>query len=249
MDAQQTMVDVIAHNLANVSTNGFKRSQVNFQDLLYLKMRQADREVSSGITAPSGVEVGSGVKIASTARVFSPGSMESSGNDLDIAIQGEGFFQVTLPSGELRYTRDGAFQKDSNGYVVTANGYHLSPGITIPQDAMSVDVGADGTVTVQTPSGVQVVGMIELYRFANPAGLSAEGENLFKETEASGAAIAGQAGLEGYGTLLSRYLEKSNVQMVQELVNLITAQRGYEINSRCIRTGDNMLQQLNQLIR
>jgi flagellar basal-body rod protein FlgG len=249
MDAQQTMVDVIAHNLANVSTNGFKRSQVNFQDLLYLKLRQADREVSSGVTAPSGVEVGSGVKIASTARVFSPGSVESSGNDLDIAIQGEGFFQVTLPSGELRYTRDGAFQKDANGDVVTANGYQLSPGITIPQDAMSIDVGADGTVTVQTSSGAQVVGMVELYRFANPAGLSAEGENLYKETEASGAALAGQAGLEGYGTLLSRYLEKSNVQMVQELVNLITAQRGYEINSRCIRTGDNMLQQLNQLVR
>ena len=201
MDAQQTMVDVIAHNLANVSTNGFKRSQVNFQDLLYLKMRQADREVSSGITAPSGVEVGSGVKIASTARVFSPGSMESSGNDLDIAIQGEGFFQVTLPSGELRYTRDGAFQKDSNGYVVTANGYHLSPGITIPQDAMSVDVGADGTVTVQTPSGVQVVGMIELYRFANPAGLSAEGENLLKKQRpAERHSRTGR--IEGYGTLL-----------------------------------------------
>lgn len=249
MDAQQTMVDVIAHNLANVNTNGFKRSQVNFQDLLYLKMRQADREVSSGVTAPSGVEVGSGVKIASTARVFSPGSLESSGNDLDIAIQGEGFFQVTLPSGELRYTRDGAFQKDANGYVVTANGYQLSPSITIPTEAMSVDVGADGTVTVQTPSGPQVVGTIELYRFANPAGLSAEGENLYRETEASGSAVSGQAGMDGYGTLLSRYLEKSNVQMVQELVNLITAQRGYEINSRCIRTGDNMLQQLNQLVR
>lgn len=249
MDAQQTMVDVIAHNLANVNTNGFKRSQVNFQDLLYLKMRQADREVSSGVTAPSGVEVGSGVKIASTARVFSPGSLESSGNDLDIAIQGEGFFQVTMPSGELRYTRDGAFQKDANGYVVTANGYQLSPSITIPTEAMSVDVGADGTVTVQTPSGPQVVGTIELYRFANPAGLSAEGENLYRETEASGSAVSGQAGMDGYGSLLSRYLEKSNVQMVQELVNLITAQRGYEINSRCIRTGDNMLQQLNMLIR
>lgn len=249
MDAQQTMVDVIAHNLANVNTNGFKRSHVNFQDLLYLKMRQADREVSSGVTAPSGLEVGSGVKTASVSRVFSPGEMQSTGNDLDMAIQGEGFFQVTLPNGELRYTRDGAFYKDADGYVVTANGYQLSPGITVPTDAVSVDIGADGTVTSQTPAGVQVIGTIELYRFPNPAGLSAEGENLFRETEASGAAVSGQAGQEGYGSILSRYLEKSNVQMVNELVNLITAQRGYEINSRCIRTGDNMLQQLNQLVR
>ena len=249
MDAQQTMVDVIAHNLANVNTNGFKRSQVNFQDLLYLKMRQADREVSSGVTAPSGLEVGNGVKIASTARVFSPGELESSGNDLDMAIQGEGFFQVTLPNGELRYTRDGAFQRDANGYIVTANGYQLSPGITIPSDSISIDIGADGTVTAQTPAGVQVVGMVELYRFPNPAGLTAEGENLYRETQASGAAVSGQAGQQGYGSILSRYLEKSNVQMVNELVNLITAQRGYEINSRCIRTGDNMLQQLNQLVR
>lgn len=249
MDAQQTMVDVIAHNLANVNTNGLKRSHVNFQDLLYVKMRQADREVSSGITAPSGLEVGSGVKTASISRIFSPGEMQSTGNDLDMAIQGDGFFQVTLPNGELRYTRDGAFYKDADGYIVTANGYQLSPGITIPADAMSVDIGADGTVTCQTPSGIQVVGTIELYRFPNPAGLSGEGENLFRETEASGAAVSGQAGQDGYGSILSRYLEKSNVQMVNELVNLITAQRGYEINSRCIRTGDNMLQQLNQLVR
>jgi flagellar basal-body rod protein FlgG len=249
MDAQQTMVDIIAHNLANVNTNGFKRSQVNFQDLLYIKMRQADREVTSGVTAPSGLEVGSGVKVASTSRVFSSGTLESTGNELDMAIQGEGFFQVTLPSGEERYTRDGAFQKDADGYIVTANGYQLSPGITIPSDAMAVDIGTDGTVTVQTPSGVQVVGTIDLYRFPNPAGLAAEGDNLYRETEASGTAVSGRAGEEGYGTLLSQYLEKSNVEMVQELVNLITAQRGYEINSRCIRTGDNMLQQLSQLIR
>lgn len=249
MDAQQTMVDVIANNLANVNTNGFKRTQVNFQDLLYLKMRQADREVSSGITAPSGLEVGNGVKTASTTRSFTVGEMENTGGELDMAIQGDGFFQVTLPNGELRYTRDGAFQRDANGYVVNASGYQLSPGITIPSEATAIDIAADGTVSVQTASGTQVVGMVELYRFPNASGLTAEGDNLYRETEASGASVAGTAGQDGYGSILSQYLEKSNVKMVTELVNLITAQRGYEINSRCIRTGDNMLQQLTQLIR
>ena len=249
MDAQQTMVDVIANNLANVNTNGFKRSQVNFQDLLYVKMRQASREVSAGITAPSGMEVGSGVRIAATNRAFSVGELQSTGNELDMAIQGDGFFQVTLPNGELRYTRDGAIQKDANGLLVNASGYELSPPITIPEDALAVDIAPDGTVSVETYTGTQVVGTIELYRFSNPAGLTAEGGNLYRETEASGAAIAGTAGENGFGPILSQYLEKSNVQMVNELVNLITAQRAYEINSRTIRTGDNMLQQLNQLIR
>lgn len=249
MDAQQTMVDVIANNLANVNTNGFKRVNVNFQDLLYVKMREASREVASGVTAPSGLEVGSGVKTASTTRTFSVGDMQSTRNELDVAIQGDGFFQVTLPSGELRYTRDGAFQKDANGVIVNASGYPISPTITIPQDAMAVDIAADGTVSVETPAGTQVVGSIQTYRFPNNAGLSAEGGNLYRETEASGAAIAGTPGEKGFGSLLSQYLEKSNVQMVTELVNLITAQRAYEINSRTIRTGDNMLQQLNQLVR
>lgn len=249
MDAQQTLVDVIAHNLANVNTNGFKRTQVNFQDLLYLKLKQASREVSAGLTAPSGLEVGSGVRTASMNRSFTVGQIVGTGNELDLAIQGDGFFQVTLPNGEYRYTRDGAFQRDANGTVVTAGGYPLSPTITIPQNAIAVDVAADGTVSVQTPEGAQVVGTIQLYRFPNSAGLSAEGNNLYRETEASGAAIAGTAGEQGFGEILSHHLEKSNVQMVTELVNLITAQRAYEVNSRTIRTGDNMLQQLNQLVR
>lgn len=249
MDAQQTMVDVIANNLANINTNGYKRVSVNFQDLLYVKMREASREVASGVTAPSGLEVGSGVKTASTTRAFSVGDMQSTRNELDVAIQGDGFFQVTLPSGELRYTRDGAFQKDANGVLVNASGYPISPTITVPQDAITVDIAADGTVSVETPAGTQVVGSIQTYRFPNNAGLSGEGGNLYRETEASGAAIAGTPGQEGFGSLLSQYLEKSNVQMVTELVNLITAQRAYEINSRTIRTGDNMLQQLNQLVR
>ncbi len=249
MDAQQTMVDVIANNLANVNTNGYKRVNVNFQDLLYVKMREASREVSSGVTAPSGVEVGSGVKTASTTRSFGVGDMQSTRNPLDVAIQGDGFFQVTLPSGELRYTRDGSFQRDANGTIVNASGYPISPTITIPQDATGVDIAVDGTVSVETPGGTQVVGTIQTYRFPNAAGLSGEGSNLYRETEASGAAIAGTPGQNGFGELLSNYLEKSNVQMVTELVNLITAQRAYEINSRTIRTGDNMLQQLNQLVR
>jgi flagellar basal-body rod protein FlgG len=249
MDAQQTMIDAIANNLANVSTNGFKRSQVNFQDLLYLKMRDADREVASGITAPSGLEIGSGVQVASTTKTFTVGEVQRTGNDLDVAIQGDGFFKVLLPNGEERYTRDGAFQKDANGLLVNASGYQISPGITIPQDAMMIDIAADGTVSAQTPAGTQAVGTLELYRFPNPAGLSSEGGNLYRETASSGANVAGKAGEQGYGSILSKYLEKSNVEMVTELVNLINAQRAYEINSRTIRTGDNILQQLSQLIR
>lgn len=249
MDAQQTMVDSIANNLANINTNGFKRSNVNFQDLLYLKIREAGREVASGITAPSGLEIGSGVRMASTNKVFTVGELQSTGNDYDMAIEGDGFFQVTLPSGELRYTRDGSFQRDSSGQLVNASGYVLSPGITIPQDATTVDISPDGTVNAATVGGNQVVGTLELYRFQNPTGLSSEGGNIYRETEASGTAISGTPGEEGFGSILSKYLEKSNVQMVSELVNLITAQRGYEINSRCIRIGDNMLRQLNMLIR
>jgi len=249
MDAQQTMVDVIANNLANVNTNGYKRTQVNFQDLLYVKMREASREISSGITAPSGIEIGSGVRTASTTRAFTVGELQKTSNELDVAIQGDGFFQVTLPSGELRYTRDGAFQKNADGLVVNASGYQISPALTIPDDALAVDIASDGTVSVETSSGTQVVGSMELYRFSNSAGLSAEGGNLYRETEASGAAISGTPGEDGFGSLLSQYLEKSNVEMVTELVNLITAQRAYEINSRTIKTGDNMLQQLSQLVR
>ncbi len=249
MDAQQTMVDAIANNLANINTNGYKRSNVNFQDLLYLKIREAGSEVASGVTAPSGLEIGSGVRLASTSKIFTVGELQSTGNDMDIAIEGDGFLQVSLESGENRYTRDGALQLDSNGQIVTAAGFIVSPGINIPTEATSIGIARDGTVNVQMPTGNQVAGTLELYRFQNSAGLSSEGGNLYRETEASGTATAGTPGENGYGSILSRYLEKSNVKMVSELVNLIQAQRGYEINSRCIRVGDNMLRQLNQLIR
>lgn len=249
MAAQQMMVDSIANNLANVNTNGYKRSQCNFQDLLYLKMREAGREIASGVTAPSGLEIGSGVKLASTTKVFTVGQLQNSGRDLDVAIQGDGFFEVTLPDGEARYTRDGSLQMDSTGKLVNASGFEISPSITIPLEATSVDIANDGTVSVQTPSGVQTAGTIDLYRFQNPAGLSSEGGNLYRETEASGTATSGTAGENGYGGILSKFLEKSNVEMVNELVSLITAQRGYEINSRSIRVGDEMLRKLNMLIR
>ncbi|MHC4524398.1 MAG: flagellar basal-body rod protein FlgG [Planctomycetota bacterium] len=249
MDAQQMMVDTIANNLANVNTNGYKRTQLNFQDLLYVKLQEAGREISSGITAPSGLEVGSGVKAASTSRVFTQGEFQATGRELDFAIQGDGFFQVTLPNGEYRYTRDGSFQKDADGRIVNASGYELSPGFSVPDEATSIDISLDGSVTIGTPSGVQALGQIELYRFSNNGGLSSEGGNLYKETEASGTATAGNPGENGYGTILAQYLEKGNVQMVNELVNLITAQRAYEINSRSIRVGDEMLRELNQLVR
>lgn len=250
MDAQQKMVDVIANNIANVNTNGYKCSQINFQDLLYLKLQDPGREVSSGTKAPSGMEIGSGVRAASIIKVHTQGEAQSTGRDLDCAIQGEGFFQLTHPTtGEYRYTRDGSFSKDADGRIVNTNGYELSPGFSVPTDAISIDIAQDGTVSVETASGTQTLGQIQLYRFPNNGGLSSVGDNLYKETEASGVAIAGNAGENGCGTILSRYLEKSNVQLVNELVNLITAQRAYEVNSRCIRTGDDMLKELNQLVR
>lgn len=248
MAAQQTMVDSIANNLANINTNGYKRAQVNFQDLLYLKIREAGREIASGVTAPSGLEIGSGVRMASTNKVFTVGEFQNTGRSLDVAIQGDGFFEVILPNGDRRYTRDGSIQMDANGQLVNASGYAISPSITIPTEATSIDVGTDGTISVQTSSGSTVVGTFDLYRFPNNSGLSAEGGNLYKETEASGTATSGTAGEEGYGSILSKFLEKSNVEMVNELVNLITAQRGYEINSRIIKVGDRMLRKLNGLI-
>ena len=249
MSAQQTMIDSIAHNLANMNTNGYKRAQVNFQDLLYLKLREAGREIASGIIAPSGLEIGSGVRMASTNKVFTLGELQITNRDLDLAIQGDGFFEVTLANGDKRYTRDGSLNMDANGQLVNSSGYVVSPGITIPANATTIDVGSDGTVSVMTPTGSTTVGTMELYRFANPAGLSSEGDNLYRETEASGTVTSGTAGEDGYGSILSKTLEKSNVEMVTELVNLITAQRGYEINSRVIRAGDNILRTMNMLIR
>jgi flagellar basal-body rod protein FlgG len=243
MSAQQMMVDVIANNLANINTAGFKRSQINFQDLLYLKMNQAGAEIASGVNTPTGLEIGSGVRPASTTKVFSVGEMDNTGRPYDVAITGDGFFQVTLPTGETRYTRDGNLQVNANGQLVTTNGYSIEPAITIPATATNVDIGKDGTVSVTDASGTQSsVGSLQLVRFPNPSGLSNEGDNLYAQTTASGTPTTGTPGQNGLGAIQAGMLEKANVQMVTELVNLITAQRAYEINARAIKAGDDMLQ-------
>jgi len=250
MASQQMMVDVIANNLANINTTGFKRSQIDFQDLLYVKLRAAGAEVASGINTPTGLEIGSGVRPAATTKVFTEGELQNTGRALDIAIYGDGFLQVTMPSGDIRYTRDGALQVNANGELVTVTGYSIEPAITIPTDALGVDIGKDGSVNVMDASGTQsVVGTLQLVRFPNPSGLNSEGDNLLAETEASGTPVTGTPGENGFGTIQSGMLEKSNVQMVTELVNLITAQRAYEINARAIKAGDDMLQTANNIVR
>ena len=250
MTAQQMMVDVIANNLANINTTGFKRSQINFQDLLYIKMMASGAEVASGITSPSGIEIGGGVRAASTVKVYTPGELQNTGRNLDIAITGDGFLQVILPNGDTRYTCDGALQINADGELVTTTGYTIEPAISISSNYVSIDIGKDGSVNVVDGSGTSsVVGTIELVRFPNPSGLSNEGDNLLAETEASGTPTTGVAGEDGFGYIQSGFLEKSNVQMVTELVNLITAQRAYEINSRVIKVGDDMLRTANYIVR
>jgi flagellar basal-body rod protein FlgG len=250
MAAQQTLVDVIANNLANINTTGFKRSQVAFQDLLYIKLKDAGAEVISGLKSPSGIEVGSGVRTAATVKVFAGGELDNTSRPLDIAISGDGFIQVSAPSGETMYTRDGSLQTNADGELVTSSGFRIEPAISLPTDYASIDIGKDGSVNITDSSGTQsVVGTIELARFPNPAGLSSEGDNLWSQTDASGTATTGTAGDSGFGTVQSGFLEKSNVQMITELVNLITAQRAYETNSRAIRAGDEMLRQANQIAR
>lgn len=250
MTGQQMMVDVIANNLANVNTTGFKRSQINFQDLLYVTMQEPGTEVASGINSPGGIEIGSGVRVASTIKVFTAGELQNTARPLDIAISGDGFLQVTMPNGDLRYTRDGSLQINANGELVTTNGYRIEPAISIPIDATSVSIEKDGGVNITDVSGTQsVVGTIQLARFPNPSGLSSEGDNLLLETEASGTPTTSTPGENGFGTIQSGFLEKSNVQMVTELVNLINAQRAYEINSRAIRAGDDMLRTASGIVR
>jgi len=250
MSAQQTIVDVIANNLANINTNGFKRSQVDFQDLVYLRLAEPGREIAAGIQAPSGFEIGNGVRPVSTLKVFTQGEMQNTGRSLDIAIEGNGFLEVTMPDGTSRYTRDGSLRVDANGNLVTSGGYKLKPAVTIPAQARSINIGKDGTVTVfvGSQSTATVVGQITLVRFANPTGLASEGGNLLSETPASGPPVVGTPGQGGMGTIQQGFLERSNVQMVQELVDLITAQRAYEINSRAIKAGDEMLNTANRLI-
>lgn len=252
MQAHQTVVDTTANNLANVDTTGFKRSQVEFQDLLYQTVRAAGTQGAQGYEVPTGIQIGSGVRTSGISKIFTPGVMENTNNDFDISIQGQGFFQIQLPGGDFRYTRDGSFRMNSTGNLVTADGYNLNPPVTIPPDALSVTIGNDGTVSVISagaPTQSTTVGAISLTRFPNPSGLSSDGRNLFAETTASGPQLQGIPGNTGLGTLQQGFLERSNVQVVTELIRLITAQRAFEASQRAVLTSDQMLQTTNNMIR
>jgi len=249
LDAQQTQMDVIANNLANVSTSGFKRSRAVFEDLLYQTMRQPGAQSSQQTQLPTGLQLGTGVRPVATERIFTQGNLQQTGNDKDVAIQGSGFFQVLLPDGTTAYTRDGSFQSDSQGQLVTSSGYVIQPAITIPANAQSITIGRDGTVSVTQAGSVAPVqvGSLQLATFINPAGLEAKGENLYVETAASGTANTNTPGSNGAGLLNQGYVETSNVNVAEELVNMIQTQRAYEINSKAITTSDQMLQKLTQL--
>lgn len=249
LDAQQTQLDVIANNLANVSTNGFKRARAVFSDLIYQNLRQAGSQSSQQTQVPAGLQLGTGVKPVSTARIFTQGNVQKTDNALDLAVQGNGFFQVLLPDGTTGYTRDGSFQKDNQGQLVTADGYPLQPNITLPANALTVSVGQDGTVSI-TQSGSAAttqVGSIQLATFINPAGLQSIGQNLFLETAASGTPTPNTPGQNGAGILSQGYVETSNVNVAEELVSMIQTQRAYELNSKVISTSDQMLGRLTQL--
>ena len=249
LDAQQTQMDVISNNLANVGTTGFKRSRAVFEDLLYQTMRQPGAQSSQQTQLPTGLQVGTGVRAVATERVFTQGNLQQTSNNKDVAISGAGFFQVMMPDGTAAYTRDGSFQVDSQGQLVTASGYAVQPAITIPANAQSLTVSRDGIVSITqtgTPQPVQI-GTLQLSTFVNPAGLESKGENLYVETAASGTANTNTPGTNGAGLLTQGYVETSNVNVVEELVNMIQTQRAYEINSKAITTSDQMLQRLGQL--
>ena len=249
MEAQQLKLDAISNNLANVSTNGYKRAGVVFEDLIYQNLRQAGAASSEQTTLPTGLQVGLGVQPVATTRSFTQGNLQQSSNPLDLAIRGNGFFQIQLPDGTSGYTRDGSFQVDAQGQLVTSAGYAVQPGITIPANAQSVTIAADGTVSVTLPGQAQAqqVGQLQLASFVNPAGLEPKGMNLFAETAASGTPNAGAPGANGLGSLQQGYVETSNVNVVEELVSMIQTQRAYELNSKAIQTSDQMLQRLGQL--
>jgi flagellar basal-body rod protein FlgG len=243
LSAQDTNLTTISNNLANVSTTGFKRDRAEFQDLLYQIKRQPGAQSTQDNQLPSGLQLGTGVRIVGTQKNFTEGSLQTTDQPLDMAINGDGFFQITMPDGTISYTRDGTFHLNSDGQVVTANGFPLEPALVVPEDTKSFTVGEDGTVSVTTAgnSTPTVIGNIQTASFINPAGLQASGNNLFTETAASGAPQIGTPGLNGLGTVLQNTLENSNVSTVEELVNMITTQRAYEMNSKVISTADQML--------
>ena len=251
MNAQQANIDNVAHNLANVNTAGFKKSRVEFEDLVYQQIKAPGSPTSQEAESPVGLEAGLGARVVATARNFSAGNLRSTNGPLDLAIEGQGFFQVTLPGGETGYTRAGALHLNGQGQLVTAEGLQLEPQITVPANATSITISKDGIVSVAVPGQTepQQVGTIELAMFQNPAGLQARGGNVFAATIASGDATTGVAGSEGLGTIAQGFLEDSNVSVVEEMVNMILGQRAYEANSRVIRAADEMLQQVNNLSR
>ncbi len=247
LDAQQTRMAVVSNNLANVNTTGFKQDRAVFEDMLYQNIRQSGGQSSQDTLLPSGMNVGTGVRVVATEKLFTQGSMLQTGNSLDVAIKGRGFFQILKPDGDLGYSRDGTFQVNDQGEMVTASGYVVQPGITIPDGAQSITIGTDGVVSVRLagqPTPTQV-GTLETVDFVNPTGLQAVGENLFIETASSGSAQSGTPGLNGFGALVQGALEGSNVNVVSELVNMIETQRAYEMNSKAISTSDQMMQYVN----
>lgn len=251
MDAQQINMDVTANNLANVNTTGFKRSRADFQDLLYQTVRAAGSSQAQGVQVPTGIQIGLGTRMAATQKIFAQGGFQETNNPYDMVVEGEGFFQVKLPSGETAYTRDGHFTKSSDGHIVTSDGYLLDPPITVSADAIDLTIGEDGTVSAKTggSSTSETIGQIELVRFPNQPGLESCGRNLYRSCPASGDPITGEPGKEGFGTIRQNMLEMSNVSVVQEMVNMILAQRAYEVNSKSITTSDEMMNIANNLRR
>lgn len=249
LEAQQTQMDVISNNLANVSTTGFKRSRAVFEDLLYQNLRQPGAQSSQQTQVPSGLQIGTGVRPTATERIHTQGNLQQTSNQLDVAIQGDGFFQVLMPDGTTAYTRDGSFQRDSQGQIVTANGFVVQPAITIPANATSVTIGQDGVITI-TQSGVAApvqIGSMQLATFINASGLQSMGQNLYLESASSGTPSTNVPGTNGAGSLSQGYVETSNVNVVEELVNMIQTQRAYEINSKAITVSDQMLQKITQM--
>ena len=249
LEAQQTQLDVISNNLANVSTSGFKRSRAVFEDLLYQTLRQPGAQSTQQTQISSGLQIVTGVRPVATERIHTQGNLQQTGNGLDVAIQGSGFFQVSLPDGTTAYTRDGAFQLDSQGQIVTASGYPLSPAIIVPADTQTLTIGKDGTVSAQQSGQTSPtqIGTIQIATFVNPGGLQSAGENQFLETASSGTPTPNTPGSNGAGVLNQNYVETSNVNVAEELVQMITTQRAYELNSRAIQTSDQMLGRLTQL--
>jgi len=249
MEAQQTQLDVISNNLANTSTTGYKRASAVFQDLIYQNLRQVGSQTTDQNQLPTGLQLGLGVRTVATSRNFTQGSLQQSSSNLDVAIKGNGFFQVTMPDGTAAYTRDGSFQVDSQGRLVNSSGLPVANGITIPPNATSVSIGTDGTVSalLQGNTAPQPLGNLAMANFVNPPGLEPLGGNLYAESAASGQPTQGTPGTNGLGTVMQGYLENSNVNVVQELVSMIQTQRAYEMNSKAVQTSDQMLAKLDQL--